>query len=158
MPVSADKTFWTDERVTLLGELVAENLTASEIADEISSRIGRAVTRNAVIGKVGRSGMKLSRPPNTGPGRPRVRKPYVRKWRARSIPVVVVEIPRPPTIEEVAISQRRSVLELTNNTCRWPYGDPSTAVFFFCGGPADLQNGQPYCPAHTALSINRRPR
>jgi GcrA cell cycle regulator len=44
---------------------------------------------------------------------------------------------------------RCSLLDLTNETCRWPIGDPGETGFYFCGTPsADLAAGQPYCPCH----------
>ena len=51
--------------------------------------------------------------------------------------------PEPELIENIIpIGQRRTLLELTDATCRWPIGDPSTTEFFFCGG-APL-HGLPY--------------
>lgn len=47
----------------------------------------------------------------------------------------------------IPLEQRRTLLELTSFTCRWPCGDPSTTNFYFCGGPADIT--QPYCRVHT---------
>lgn len=43
---------------------------------------------------------------------------------------------------------RKSLLELEENSCRWPVGEPRQKGFFFCGRPeADLAHGRPYCPA-----------
>jgi GcrA cell cycle regulator len=42
--------------------------------------------------------------------------------------------------------QRRSFLELSSSTCRWPVGDPARPDFFFCG--ASPLEGKPYCGAH----------
>jgi GcrA cell cycle regulator len=43
----------------------------------------------------------------------------------------------------------KTLLELTNNTCRWPHGRPGTEKFHFCGAPeADLERGIPYCARH----------
>jgi len=54
---------------------------------------------------------------------------------------------------EVPIKQRKTLLQLNNNHCRWPYGDPLTVEFYYCGGDgADLVGGVPYCPGHTILS------
>ena len=53
------------------------------------------------------------------------------------------------------------LLELTNNTCRWPMGDPLEDGFLFCGETAaNLEEHRPYCPFHTAKSIasSRSPR
>ena len=37
----------------------------------------------------------------------------------------------------VPMSQRKTLLELTEDTCHWPVGDPGHADFFFCGGHAE---------------------
>jgi GcrA cell cycle regulator len=43
----------------------------------------------------------------------------------------------------------KTLLELTNECCRWPHGDLGGRRFFFCGVPeADLARGIPYCPRH----------
>ncbi|MGZ8420793.1 MAG: GcrA family cell cycle regulator [Allosphingosinicella sp.] len=59
---------WTDERIDRLKELWTQDMTASQIADELGG-----VSRNAVIGKAHRLGLQ-SRPspvkPNEGPGEP----------------------------------------------------------------------------------------
>jgi len=36
----------------------------------------------------------------------------------------------------VPMNQRRTLLELTEDTCHWPVGDPGSSEFFFCGGKA----------------------
>jgi GcrA cell cycle regulator len=48
-----------------------------------------------------------------------------------------------------------SLLELTNETCRFPHGDPGEPGFFFCGAPdADLEGGKPYCAQHARRAYN----
>lgn len=50
----------------------------------------------------------------------------------------------------------RSLMQLRNNHCRWPCGDPKTKDFYFCGDPsADLLAGQPYCLAHGMIAYGR---
>lgn len=44
----------------------------------------------------------------------------------------------------IPIGQRRTLLELTSATCRWPIGEG--ADMFFCGGQAEPE--RPYCWAH----------
>ena len=53
---------------------------------------------------------------------------------------------------DIPAAQRRNVLSLTNETCRWPVGDPATADFFFCGGNA--MEGQPYCLHHAKRAFS----
>jgi hypothetical protein len=47
--------------------------------------------------------------------------------------------------------QRKSLLELDNNTCRWPVGDPTHHEFFFCG--AQPLPGKPFCALHCARAF-----
>jgi GcrA cell cycle regulator len=54
-----------------------------------------------------------------------------------------------PSIDtDIPISQRRSLGELSEHTCRWPVGDPLGTDFFFCGAPPVPD--EPYCAAHCA--------
>jgi GcrA cell cycle regulator len=141
---------WTDERVETLKKLWADGLSASQIAAELGG-----VTRNAVIGKVHRLGLSgRAKSPSSAASRPR-------KPRAASHMLRVsrssmrgntalahayefdVEPETEPIDNVIPLGQRRSLLELTDETCRWPIGDPGTADFFFCGGPTITS--LPYC-------------
>jgi len=43
----------------------------------------------------------------------------------------------------------KSLFDLTNSCCRWPYRRPGTGKYFFCGvEEADLEQGKPYCDRH----------
>ena len=55
-----------------------------------------------------------------------------------------------PIDNVIPLGQRRSLLELTEETCRWPIGDPGTADFFFCGGPT--VTSLPYCAYHSRVA------
>ena len=48
-------------------------------------------------------------------------------------------------------AKKLSLLELTERTCKWPVGDPSTDDFWFCGLPS--KTGKPYCEAHIGLAF-----
>ena len=50
----------------------------------------------------------------------------------------------------IPIGQRRTLLELNEQTCRWPIGDPSSTDFFFCGGQAIT--ALPYCSYHSRVA------
>ena len=48
-----------------------------------------------------------------------------------------------------AMAPGKTLFELTNDSCRWPHGQPGTKAFHFCGAPgADLEGGRPYCERH----------
>src|SRR5215813_6060728 len=126
---------WTDERVELLKKLWADGLSASQIAAELGG-----VTRNAVIGKVHRLGLSgRAKSPSSASPRPRKpRSPHM------------LRVSRPAMRGNTALAQRRTLLELTEETCRWPIGDPGAADFFFCGGQA--QTAGPYCSYHSRVA------
>jgi len=50
----------------------------------------------------------------------------------------------------VPMNQRKTLLELSEDTCHWPVGDPGSPEFFFCGGKS-LQ-GLPYCAHHSRVA------
>jgi GcrA cell cycle regulator len=163
---------WTDERVELLKKLWNDGLSASQIAGEIGS-----VTRNAVIGKVHRLGLS-GRAKAPGSSTPRPRKPASPRLPPSSSQIA--QSPRSPNalapalkplIEALAeaapipnpeivipFSERVTIMELRENMCRWPLGDPTTAEFRFCGAKSD--SGVPYCTYHCRVayqpSVDRR--
>ena len=54
-------------------------------------------------------------------------------------------------------SKKISLMELTERTCKWPIGDPSTDSFWFCGH--ESEPGKPYCKTHISIAfqpINQR--
>jgi GcrA cell cycle regulator len=50
----------------------------------------------------------------------------------------------------IPFGQRRTLLELTEETCRWPIGDPGSTDFFYCGG--QTVTGLPYCAYHSRVA------
>lgn len=148
---------WTDDRVEQLKKLWEAGLSASQIAAELGN-----VTRNAVIGKVHRLGLSgRAKSPSTSAPRPRKARPaqhMVRISRPQSrgnaaLARVFETEPEPDPIaydNVVPMSQRRTLVELTEDTCRWPIGDPGSADFFFCGGHS--LNGLPYCAHHSRVA------
>lgn len=146
---------WNDERVEALKKLWAEGLSASQIA----SRIG-GVTRNAVIGKVHRLGLSGRAPTSrttTARPRPRIaapRRPTKPRFAAIGAtalrPSFQLEAePYVSTYEEldIPLKERKSLLDLTESSCRWPIGDPQHAEFHFCN--RSKLAGLPYCEFHS---------
>src|ERR1044072_8107279 len=156
---------WTEERVELLKKLWSEGLSASAIAAELGG-----VTRNAVIGKVHRLGLSGGAEAPSHQPQPRVKPTRTPSPPMRSpaafvrgnvalasdlLPASVLApqaLPEPRPIEDVVIplSQRVTIMELNEQMCRWPLGDPGREDFRFCGtrvGP-----GGPYCTHHAAIA------
>jgi len=148
---------WTDDRVEQLKKLWEGGLSASQIAAELGN-----VTRNAVIGKVHRLGLSgRAKSPSSAAPRPRKPRPATQMVRmprpvARGNTALAhnyeVELePDPIAIDNVIpISQRLSLVELSDATCHWPVGDPASQDFYFCGGKA--VTGQPYCAHHARIA------
>ena len=145
---------WTDERVELLKKLWADGLSASQIAGELGG-----ITRNAVIGKVHRLGLSgRAKAPSSSV--PRQRKPRAPSMFRASRPMMrgntaLAHMPaydyepesEPEPIENIIpIGQRCTLLELDQEKCHWPIGDPGQPDFFFCGGKTTT--GTPYCGYH----------
>lgn len=126
---------WPEDREAKLRLLLAEDLTASQIAGEIGD-----VSRNAVIGKVARLGLQL---PNHG----------VHGQRARELE------PLPPDItadSPLPGSRLLTLVELDEaNHCHWPLGDPRDPAFRYCAADRDENAGQPYCSHHYRMGRNR---
>ncbi|MEI7804099.1 MAG: GcrA family cell cycle regulator [Hyphomicrobiales bacterium] len=146
---------WTDERVELLKKLWADGLSASQIAGELGG-----ITRNAVIGKVHRLGLsgRAKSPSSTAP-RPRKARSSSHMMRVprssmRGNTALAYDFdmePEPELIEKlIPVEQRRTLLELTEATCRWPVGDPGSVEFFFCGG--ETGGSGPYCSHHARVA------
>lgn len=149
---------WTDERVELLKKLWMEGLSASQIAAELGS-----VTRNAVIGKVHRLGLSGRAKTSSAAARPKraqrgssfgvrpARNTHRKSGAAFQLPAngeravvsqpVAVAAPEPLKLD---------LIELTEQTCKWPIGDPAQEDFHFCGHKT--KDASPYCAYHSRLA------
>lgn len=148
---------WTDERVETLKKLWADGLSASQIAAVLGG-----ITRNAVIGKVHRLGLSgRAKSPSSAAPRPRKPRPASHMLRVSRSSMrgntalahaYELDVEAEPELIDnvIPLGQRRTLLELTEDTCRWPIGDPGTADFFFCGGPAITS--LPYCAYHSRVA------
>ena len=132
--------YWTEERTEYLRKLWSDGRSAAEIANELGG-----ISRSAVCGKVHR--LKLS-------GRGRIaaskggRKPRSSKKPAAPPPKVVVSVPNEAVV--IPISRSLKLVELTERTCKWPNGDPTTEDFSYCGNTADTSG--PYCTYHMRIA------
>jgi GcrA cell cycle regulator len=151
-----DGITWTDERVETLKRLWSDGLSASQIAAELGG-----ITRNAVIGKVHRLGLSgRAKSPSSAAPRPRkprsphmlrVTRPAMRGNTALAHAFDYEVEPEPQFVENVIpLGQRRTLLELNEETCRWPIGDPGNPDFFFCGG--QTMTSGPYCGYHSRVA------
>jgi GcrA cell cycle regulator len=151
---------WTNARVDRLTVLVADGRSSSEIAAEL----GGGLTRNAIIGKATRLGLRLKGVGGKNKGRkPRahgtavpnaIRAIAERKKRPKAAaPAKVHYLDATQELTDLPADQSASavtLLELEPHHCRWPLGDPLTPQFRFCG--AKKFGEQVYCGRHCRLS------
>ena len=136
---------WTTERIELLKSHFAAGLSCREIANEIG------VSRNAVIGKLSRLNLTRektikTRRDDAGRSRPK----SVPRLQYRMLRKLFAETQAPAENEAILSEQHCSLLELSEERCRWPISSPGEKDFCFCGNrPLE---GLPYCAGHTRLA------
>jgi GcrA cell cycle regulator len=159
---------WTDERIALLTKLWTDGYTASQIAGQFGD-----VTRNAVIGKVHRLGlsgraatsrfrpsrMKVRSRPRTAELHTHMHYPTAGNTALQPVAQVMEKthaspmlrpLPRPLEAVAPACGELVGLLDLTENGCRWPVGDPQHEDFGFCG--SCKTDGSSYCEHHTKVA------
>jgi GcrA cell cycle regulator len=149
------KRNWTEQQMATLEQLWIKGESASTIA----RYLGDCLTANAIIGKVHRMKLgphkKVSRAKKRDdtPKRPRGRPPGLP--RIVSVKVEAEPKPKPVVVPEPAPLPREhgeliTILHISDSTCKWPIGDPSTPDFCFCGHTP--REGSPYCEYHARLA------
>ncbi len=144
---------WTDERIAMLTESWESGMTASQIAE----KLGEGVSRNAVIGKAHRLGLK-SRPSPVKGGDVAAAAAAAAAPVAATAVAAVVAAPPPPPAPRAATPRaapkgkpaKTSLLDLTEKVCKWPIGHPGDADFHFCGKGS--QAPFPYCTEHCLVA------
>ena len=165
---------WTEERVEILIRLWGENCTAGEIGKVLG------VTRNAVIGKAYRLGMSKKRNAPKEDEEPLGDTEGQETGEANEVAkqddgetALLDQVPAPETEDADTLSgeqdteqtpeddlpsaqtaeqnaRKITLMELTERTCKWPFGDPATDDFWFCGQPSTP--GKPYCEPHNKIA------
>lgn len=169
----ATKDTWNDEAVATLKRLWAEGMSAGQIGGVLG------LSRNAIIGKINRlklpkrtaaairaanrAGMRQSL--NAGPSvRSQPRRGRTGGAGQSSAAAIVhrVEVRRATVVipeereEGNDVSHLIGIMDLRDDTCRFPIGDPLEPNFGFCGAhvPAvpEGQRRPPYCEHHQRRS------
>lgn len=154
---------WTDEAIERLKQMDRDRLSFGEIGAAFG------ISRSAVAGKINR--LRLSR--RERPQTPKAPKRRTRKQKQQQPLVHVTRIVRSGrgnslrlvstpdcgtddfpvcalAADDIPIAQRKQLLDLKHNDCRWPYGDPGKSEFFFCG--AEQEPGYSYCAIHQRIA------
>ncbi|MHC5306400.1 GcrA family cell cycle regulator [Bartonella sp. LJL80] len=170
---------WTDERVELLKKLWSDGLSASQIAAQLGGvsrnavigkvhRLklsGRGKTTKTtprakkVAETVVNNTTTAARPSRVASAAPAASAP---RTTARSVGATALKMEfvadavsevemRPSADVVVPMSRHLSLLQLSENTCKWPIGDPLSEDFYFCG--ADSGDAGPYCAFHAKVAF-----
>jgi GcrA cell cycle regulator len=145
--------FWTTERIALLKRLWAQGTTATAIAAELGG-----LSRSAVLGKIFRLRLAPAKRAATQKRAKRKDERGQKRERGKAVRAAGPDTPRrrraakakakPATKARSKTSARKTLLELTNECCRWP-SERARGGYFFCGAAgADIARGIPYCPEH----------
>lgn len=182
MVSGAQSAGWTDERVELLKKLWMEGLSASQIAGELGEGVTRnAVIGKVHRLKLSARAKPTNTAPRARPAaRPAPRRaaspaatvssgisaaakmrsamprPQTMGATALAIaPEMETELYVAPVAAELFIPEdkRLSLLQLSEQTCKWPIGDPLTKDFYFCGQHS-LESG-PYCEFHSRRAYHQ---
>jgi GcrA cell cycle regulator len=151
---------WTAEAIENLKRLALEGRSASVIAAALG-----AASRNAVIGKANRIGIKLNGGGGayTPSGMPAGPYPAPLAANPRPAPVFTkrgsgaaasyeLENKRAWMLGEAEVGEMRRVRfeDIRKFACRWPLGDPRSGDFAYCGlKPAE---GRSYCAGHCRMA------
>jgi len=174
---------WTDERVELLKKLWMEGFSASQIAAELGDGVTRnavigKVHRLKLSGRAkpasaaprARTAPRSGAPRRVSSGSMGARSSLsasVMKHRSMgSAPMIgatalkisedlEVEAYVAPQVQElfIPVEQRLTLLQLSEQTCKWPIGDPLTPEFYFCGQHSE--EGKPYCDFHSRRAYHQ---
>jgi len=144
---------WTTERIELLKNRFEAGLSCRQIAADIG------VSRNAVIGKLSRLNLTrektidLRRRARKSAAKGAVKGPRLKttpRLQYRMLQAVYAEPEVLFDDDTIGEEHRCSLLELSEQRCRWPISTPGAEDFCFCGNtPVE---GLPYCPGHTRLA------
>ena len=145
---------WTVERIELLKQHFEAGLSCREIAADIG------VSRNAVIGKLSRLNLTRGRPVaerklNDRTSAPRPPKALPR-LQFEMLAAIYGEADATAVTGPIDEANRCSLMELDENSCRWPISTPGAEDFCFCGNAA--HDSQPYCTGHSRLAYRPNSR
>ena len=145
---------WTEQMIKVLEHDAKKGKSASEIAKRLEQDFGFPMTRNSVIGKAHRNGIKLGREKIALPKKEVIVVEPIKKFKMAvkfveqnfKEPVKPVA---PNHILEKGFTNPAAIgvelLDLKENQCRYPIGDVRTNDLLFCGAPTEVGRPYSYC-------------
>jgi GcrA cell cycle regulator len=134
------------EHLDTLRTMAAAGISAKEIGKVL------CCGKNAVVGAAHRNGIPLKQ---TIYGSPRPRNRPRGRQKMSAVPQPPIEQPSPARPAEPAWPC--SLMELTNESCRWIISANGPPYLFCNALEADLGRGVAYCGTHAAIAYQRRP-
>lgn len=153
---------WSDESIAELKRLWCDQgVSASIAAQLLSEKFGGYLTRNSIIGKANRLGIKQPEKNIYIEDRKKKEKSVVKQsLTTQPAKIVVKKIDAPPSlpVEHVPVdtpdvAKRIGLLDLRETTCRFPIGDPRHEGFGYCGAESSV--GKPYCAYHSRIAYEK---
>jgi GcrA cell cycle regulator len=133
---------WTDTVITDLKSLTTEGFSAGAIAGKLSEKYGVLLSRNAILGKCHRLGIRRERP--TRP----VAVPKTITSKPKASPKLSPH-PFVPRVVELA-SLNLPFVEWRRGQCMFACGNDEDGGHLFCGHPVAAE--KPYCAHHCAIA------
>src|ERR1700722_7826385 len=131
---------WTDAAIETLRQMALDGKSASTIAAALG-----APSRNAVIGKANRIGVKLTgnihclAPRASRPSAVRPRRPAIARtealWKRAVVPAVPRERKPAWAFAQAQVGEMLKVglEEIREDSCRWPRGETTSEGVVYCG-------------------------
>lgn len=149
--------------IDILRECVALRMSAAEAVEKISAALNiEGLTRNTVIGKASRLGIKFNSENNHNTfakhGQGKARPSRAAAARAAPKPIKIA-IAAPVKIEPPH-GRGLLITELARRDCRYPTGIDEDGRHLFCGeefSEATLDNGRCYCAGHSYVAYRPAP-
>lgn len=140
---------WSDERIEQLKKLFDAGMSASQIAAQLGQ-----MSRNAVVGKLHRLGIKRGRvirtrvdAPRAARKAPAAKRPHTEVYRLVGNKVqTVLEFDDAVLRQADVIPLNITLMNLERSQCRYP---TQTEPTLFCGN--ERAEASSYCPQHAAL-------
>jgi GcrA cell cycle regulator len=147
---------WNDTDFATLASMALAGASASMIGREL----GRS--RNAVIGKANRHRISMgeNRVVMTAKARKAASSARRVAWMRQKREVAASQRPTKTSryvarmAAAVPAGPGVTILQLTDDTCRFPLGDWNLPAAFYCGAVTEID--RPYCPAHCGVCFAAR--
>ena len=150
------RTKWTEEEIEFAikkhGEGYSAGITADFFRKEGLRKDCATVTRNAIIGIWARHRDRLNIPEKSITKRNEQSPEYQNERKRTKHEVCEPSFHLEENMNflkpEVETVERTTIANLKRNSCRFPFDDPRTENFHYCGEPVDYSKGKSYCTFH----------